>query len=784
MMPAPPIDLESPRPPKQQPPLLHRPRVVAAIAAFTGALLLLSVAFFFSYLKLGRMIDRRLTAGEFSGTMNIYGAARPITTGDAMTIEELVTLLKHRGYTRTPGNPAGWFTVGPRAITITTSGGAFRVEFSRAAVDRIVSLQDRRDVQTIELAPQLITNISGGRERRRLVQFANIPERLVHAVISVEDKNFFQHSGVDLPRMVKAAYIDLKSGRREQGASTLTMQLVRSFWLEPGKSWRRKFQELILTLNMEHKLSKQQIFEDYANQVYLGRRDTFSISGFAEGAHAYFGKDLRELTNGEAAFLAGIVQRPSYYNPFRYPDRARQRRDVVLGLMLRNGYLNGRDYQEAISTPVVLNPERSEVQHAQYFVDLVRSEVETKLDERSEPAHEVYTSLDPDLQSAAEAAVRDGMAKVDHTLRARFGRSIPPGQPQVALIALDPHTGAVKALVGGRDYGASQLNHATAMRQPGSAFKPFVYAAALSTAVEGGRQIFTPASVINDTPSNFRYGNQDYEPHNYHNQTMGSVTLRYALAHSLNIATVSLATQVGLDRVVRVARRAGLNEAIRPTPAVALGAYESTPLEIAGAYTAFANQGLQLPASLVSEVRGGDGRVLYTRDQRGRAALDPRVAFLMVSMMQDVLRSGTGAGVRGYGFTKPAAGKTGTSRDGWFAGFTSELLCVVWVGFDDNRDLNLEGAHSALPIWAEFMARVSHLAPYRNGKAFAAPSGIRQVEICAGSGKLAGPYCPDVRIDVFIAGTEPVAECAMHGLTVVSAPEPEFTVPPPVMRDR
>jgi penicillin-binding protein 1B len=326
--------------------------------------------------------------------------------------------------------------------------------------------------------------------------------------------------------------------------------------------------------------------------------------------------------------------------------------------------------------------------------------------------------------------------------------------------------------VGGRDYGQSQLNHAMAMRQPGSGFKPFVYAAALNTAIEGGASVFTPASVVSDEPSTFYSGDQAYQPGNFHHEFMGDITLRDALAHSLNVATVSLASQVGYRKVVEMARRSGLNDAIRPTPAVALGAYETTPLEIAGAYTTFANQGINVKPSLVSHVSTSDGHRTYHRSAESHAALDPRVNFLLVSMLQDVLRTGTGAGVRSLGFTLPAAGKTGTSRDGWFAGFTSQLLCVVWVGFDDNRELNLEGAHSALPIWAEFMNRAAKFKLYRDAKPFATPSGIVNLQICAESGEMAGPFCSKTRPDVFIAGTQPQTQCTVHDPRIAEDPTP------------
>jgi penicillin-binding protein 1B len=354
------------------------------------------------------------------------------------------------------------------------------------------------------------------------------------------------------------------------------------------------------------------------------------------------------------------------------------------------------------------------------------------------------------------------MDSVDQQLR----KGKKPGEkvrPQVALIALDPRTGEIKALVGGRNYGDSQLNHVVAMRQPGSVFKPFVYAAAIETAINGASQTFTPATLLSDEATTFTFKGQTYEPHDFHGgESLGDVTLRTALAQSLNIATVSLAQQVGYARVVALARRAGLNDAIAATPSVALGSYETTPLEIAAAYTAFANQGTWVKPTTIQVVRAADGSVLSQHQPETHKALDPRVAYITLNMMQEVLRSGTGAAVRSKGFYLPAAGKTGTSHDGWFAGFTTELLCVVWVGFDDNRELNLEGARSALPIWADFMKRAAQTKPYSAAQEFRVPAGVTSAEICDASGELAGPSCPKVHNEVFISGTEPTKVCDYH----------------------
>ncbi|HWB99467.1 MAG TPA: penicillin-binding transpeptidase domain-containing protein, partial [Bryobacteraceae bacterium] len=342
---------------------------------------------------------------------------------------------------------------------------------------------------------------------------------------------------------------------------------------------------------------------------------------------------------------------------------------------------------------------------------------------------------------------------------------------QCALIALNPHTGEIKALAGGRNYGMSQLNHVLARRQPGSIFKPFVYAAALNTAIEGGPQVFTPASTVVDEPTTFWFDAQPYEPSNFEHKFYGTVTLRQALAKSLNVATVKVGEMVGFDRVAKLAKRAGLNYDIQPTPAIALGAYDVTPFEMAGAYTVYANEGLYVKPTFLSEVRAKDGRSVYNSKRESHPVLDKRVAYLMTDLMEEVLRSGTGAGVRARGFRVPAAGKTGTSRDGWFAGYTSELLCIVWVGFDDNRELDLEGAHSAAPIWSEFMKRALEFRDYRDAKPFSAPDGIVSIDVDEASGLPAVATCPAPRAEAYIAGTQPVGVCPLHGqpgLTSVS----------------
>jgi penicillin-binding protein 1B len=749
-----------------------RPWRLAAIGVGVAAVALLAAGIAVSYVRYARLIDRKLKAGPFSQSVNIYAAPATLAVGDAITPERIVAHLRQSGYSPSLRNRNGRYNLRPNRVEIYPGPESYFgpepavLEFAAGHLFKIISLADNTERTEYELEPRLITSLSDkNREKRRIVRYADIPHSLVDAVVAVEDKHFFQHGGFDVPRMIKGAWIDLRDGRKEQGASTLSMQLVRNLWLNPRKSFRRKFAEILMTMHLEHKLSKQQIFEDYANQVYLGRRGTFSINGFGEAARDYFDKDLRQISIEEAALLAAMIQRPSYYNPYRYPDRARSRRNLVLELMRDQGYLTAEQWRQATAAPLrVANTTDTDSVESQYFMDLLNQEMQNRPEDSPAPSSRLYTTLDLNLQHAAEESVRDGMKAVDQLLASRRKKErFPAGQPQVALIALDPHTGQIRALVGGRSYASSQLDHVLAERQPGSSFKPFVYAAALETAVSGGAHILTPATTVDDSPSSFQFGNQLYTPGNFHRNFMGEVSLRTALAHSLNVATIKVAQMVGYPAVVKMARRCGLPATIQATPSVALGSYEVSPLDIAGAYTVFANRGVYVRPSVVDSVHGGDGRALWSQAPERHRAMDPRVAFLMVNMLEEVLRSGTGAGVRARGFTVPAAGKTGTSRDGWFAGFTSELLCVVWVGFDDNRDLDLEGSRSALPIWTEFMKKALKLPAYADPEPFSPPDGVVSEEICNESGQLAGAYCTDTHREVFVDGTEPTVECQLHG---------------------
>ncbi len=748
--------------------LLFHPAGKILAAAVVFILLIGGGAFTYTWIHFSNLIDEKLKEGPWDETAMLFAAPEELRAGDQVSIEEIVGALRRRGYSQSPSNRMGWYRVRPsgdgveiypsRLAAEEIEGGIVYIKGGR--VDKIHALSDHSERKRLLIEPELITNLfDRNRQKRRFVAFNDLPKVLINAVLSAEDKRFFQHSGFDPIRIIRTAWVDVTQNRR-YGASTISMQLARMIWLTQEKTAKRKLTEVLITLQIEQKLSKDQLFEYYANHVDLGQRQSFAIRGFGEASQVYFGKDVRELTAPEAALLAGLIQRPNFLNPYRHPERAKQRRDIVLKLMKENEFLTDLQYVEAVSSPLKLATGGIESTDAPYFVDLVLDNLkrnDMNAADFQSKSYRVYTTLDLGLQRDAVEAVRAGMAEVDGLL-AKKKKKYP--QPQVALVAVDPHTAEVKALIGGRSYGESQLNRALARRQPGSVFKPFVYSAVLSLALEGG-QVVTPLTVVEDEPRVFEYDGKEYAPNNFKQQFNGRVTLRQALAKSLNIPTVSFAEMAGYERVADIARRAGMT-GVRGTPSAALGSYEASPLDVAGAYTVFSNGGVAVETATIREVRSAENSLIYKPKPAKRAVLDPRISYMVLNLMQDVINSGTAAGARSRGFLLPAAGKTGTSHDAWFAGFTSNLLCVVWVGFDDNQELPLEGGKAALPIWTEFMKRAHARRQYRNVTPFQEPDGISFVEVCPLSGARATDRCHGTRTEVFIAGTEPGEMCPIH----------------------
>ncbi len=743
-------------------PLIRRyPKLFIAAGAIAASMV---VAVLYVYAQYAKLVSERLAGGSLQTSSAIYAAPRVIGPGDELTRQQIISHLQRAGYTEASDNRTGHYRIAGDGIEITTGPDSWfqphtaYIEIGAKGVQRIVSRTENKEVGQYWLEPEVITNVlDAGRGKRRPVPFREFPQHVVQAVVSVEDKRFFTHSGLDFIRVAKALYVDIKERRKEQGASTLTMQLARSFWLDQDKNWKRKLSEVMIASELERRFSKEEIFQLYANEVYLGRRGSFSVHGFGEAAQAFFGKDVRKLTVPEAATLAGIIQRPRYYKPFRYPERVKERRDLVLTLMHTNGYLDARQLTEATATPLQLNPGETETSDAPYFVDLINDELQDRFQDwdLARNTYRIYSTLDMDLQQAAVEAVQAGIADVDKAVKRREGKKFNGKLPQVALVVLDAHTGAIKALVGGRRYETSQLNRVLAKRQPGSSFKPFVYAAALDQSLRNKNLAVTAASTFLDQPTTFMFNNQPYQPANFGDRYLGTVTVRRAMMSSLNIPTIKVGEKVGFDNVVKLARDSGIQAPLQGTPSLALGSYEVPPIEIAEAYTTFSNGGYHLKRYWMQSIRDRNNKQVYVQQVQENQAIDPRVAGIMVDIMQDVVRFGTAAAVRERGFTLPAAGKTGTARDGWFAGFTSELIAVVWVGYDDYSDLNMEGSKSALPVWTEFMKRAHKFRQYRDAKPFTMPKGVVRASVDEMTGLAAGENCTRVRSEYFVEGTVP-----------------------------
>lgn len=748
----------------------------AGICLFVAAL----TFFVYGYKELSSEIDARLSGQVFERASVVFSAPTAITVGERVTADEVASRLRLGLYSEGGGSKVGSYALdgdrvrirpGPLSYFAGTppAEGPATVEFADGKISSITVADpgtddnpgSPRDEYLLE--PQPVTTLfDASRTKRRIIRYQDLPPVLVSAVLAAEDRRFFSHHGVNVYRIFDAAFRDLMADERLQGGSTLTMQLARNFFLTPKRTLRRKSEEMFLALIMEQRLTKEQIFELYANEVYLGQRGSFAIDGFGAASEAYFNKNVKSLTLPQAALLAGLIRGPNLYSPYRHAAQALRVRDYVLHEMQEDRFITPEQAQQAIAAPLAIAPQNEEGSQAPFFVDMVKDQLLGHFSEQDllSQSYRVYTTLDPGLQGVASEAVRDGMAELDQTIdkRHRPKGALPrqPNQPQVALVVLDPHTGELLALVGGRNYAVSQLNHALAKRQPGSSFKPFVYAAALSSAVDGSQPLVTPATILMDEPTTFEFDNKVYEPRNYKEEYRGPVTLREGLAYSLNCATVSLAQMIGYQKVKDLAVAAGINRDIAATPALALGSYDATPMEIAGGYTIFANSGKYEAPRLILAVRDDSGSVLWQPQIDERQVLDPRVAYQMVSLMESVIDHGTGAGVRARGFSLPAAGKTGTSHDAWFAGFTTNLLAIVWVGYDDNHDIGLSGGVAALPVWTDFMKTATDLPEYRNPHDFPAPEGLVTASIQLPPTPPGDPVplaaSPQ---EVFIAGTEP-----------------------------
>ncbi|MFN0279961.1 MAG: transglycosylase domain-containing protein [Pyrinomonadaceae bacterium] len=704
-------------------------------------------------------IDQKLLSGEvFTSSAGIYSAPKLLKTGESLTIAELVDYLKSAGYIERnnqadasrsryvvegdivgiePGMTA--FIDGKKVFpSLTVKFG--KEQKSVAAIgDRDTSAQ----VNEAKLEPKILSSIAAeGDGRRKTVKFNDLPPHLVKAITNTEDRAFFEHYGVNFRGIARALWRryegDDGSPLANQGGSSITQQLVKNLLLTREQTIERKVTEAYMSLILETRLSKQDIFTLYANQIYLGQQSGVSIYGVGEAANAYFGKDVSQLTLPESAFIAGIIRSPNRYNPYKDLPRVTERRNQVLESMAQTGEISSDQLPTYRSEEIVLKQisNTKDLQGMPYFSQHVIEELPKMVNDPEALQHlRVYTSIDPDLQRIAYEIVNKRLTALDKYFPKKEGLN-------ASLVAIRPKTGEIVAMVGGRDYLANQFNRATdAMRQPGSVFKPFVYAAAINSAYDSGSREFTAASVLKDEKKTFTYGTESYTPGNFGDFFSNKeTTLRDALVKSKNVITVDIATQLNIGKVMNLAAKAGLPKVDKAYPSMALGTAEASPLQVATAYTMFANLGDRVAPMPITRITSGDGRTTIAATPDRKNVVRPDVAYVMDDIMKDVINRGTAAQAQGWGFRnnpgKTAfAGKTGTSRDGWFAGFTPELVCVVYVGFDNGDDLGMKGSDSAMPVWADFMKEALRMHPEWNGD-WTMPANIKKAEIDIRTGGL------------------------------------------------
>ncbi|MEO7520835.1 MAG: PBP1A family penicillin-binding protein [Gemmatimonas sp.] len=707
----------------------------------------------------------------------------------------------YRTFTRHPW--IGWASLVMAfggAIGLGALVGAWTVICRQGRCPSIAALEQYVPKQTSKVFAadgRFITEL--GLERRTIVRIEDIPKHVRDAFVITEDRRFYSHNGVDYPRIVGAAARNVRAGRYAQGFSTITMQLARNVFpdrISREKTLFRKLKEMKVSRAIEQRYSKSRILELYLNQIYLGN----GAYGIETASQRYFGKRVKELTVAEAAMLAGLPKGPERYNPRRFADRAIQRRNTVLELMRREGAITNADASLAKSYPLQLGERAESGDVAPYFVEWVRQQLDEHFGKRLyDEGLKVYTSIDIDMQSAAERSLENQLKAIEAgrhgafkhlTYEAYAARTAEGGEAgganspylQGAFVAIDPRTGAVRAMVGGRDFGDSKFNRAVqALRQPGSTFKPVVYAAAVH---EG----MSPSTVVDDSPISLdQMTGEQWTPQNYDMKFMGQLPMRRALYLSRNLAAIRTGIQIGTDPVITMARRLGITTPIPPYPSIFIGSADVYPIQMIGAYSVFANLGLRTTPHAIMRVENAQGVLVWQPDNVREAVLSPEESWLMVNMMKDVVVRGTAARVWSSGFRVPAGGKTGTTNDGadvWFIGYTADLVAGVWMGFDRPTKIkaNAQGGELAAPVWTSFMTEVYRRRP--KPPDWPRPDGVVAREIDSRTGLLPNGACMDaIATDFFIAGLEPTSYCTESALFNPFSIPDTGRVPKPPARD-
>jgi len=746
-------------------------RHAIGLAAIVMVLFVIGVGIVgYNYVVITRKFD---SSRRWDLPSRIYSDATPIIPGLHYARALIEPKLNHVGYHEVKGplaSPGDYRYDGENLEIFLQSfeypdmefhGMPVRIEMDGDLVQRITRVEDGITLRAVRLEPELITSIYNDVMEDRLpVSLQQVPGVLVDAIIATEDRDFRHHEGVSITGMLRAAVTNYRSGAVRAGGSTLTQQLVKNLYLTQERSYKRKIREIIMALILESRYSKDDILEGYLNEIYLGQNGSVQIVGVEEASQVYFSKRASNITLPEAAMLAGIIRSPNVYSPLAHPDRAKARRDLVLTLMRDQKMITPEQCDAAIATPLTSSKFPRSINSAPFFVDLVLKQLRETYPETQLKTEglRIFTTLDTIVQRSAERALNSGITSLKKNY-AHIRNSATPLEGVV--LTIEPGTGYVKGLVGGTSYRNSQFNRAfQAKRQPGSLFKPFVYVAAMDPQRKG--EALTAATVLDDEPISVRTGSTVWSPQNYDNKFHGRVSVRRALAMSYNIPAVRAAINAGVPNVIKLASRIGMNSKLEPYPSISLGSFEVSPLEIAYAYSVFANEGVKAEPITILAVATRDGTLLEKREVQMQRVAPAGLCWVMDDILKDVLIYGTAGAVHSSGFSHPYAGKTGTTnnyRDAWFIGYSPRILSLVWVGFDDGHSVRLSGGAAAVPIWLSHMNRVAGMFPDVD---FRRPDEVVEKTIDPESGQLVTPYCPTSKGEVFVSGTEPETLCPIH----------------------
>ena len=741
-----------------------------ALMAVTGMLLLVigSALAYGLYLS----ASLALPAGDEHPPRLIYGAPFLLKPDLDVVASHLIERLNRLGYqaVETPVRAPGEFRVSPGEIDIYLHEFSdfhlrpipARLVLEQGRVARVLSIQTGDELFPAYLEPQLISGLRGAsRQVREWVSYEDLSPRFLDILLAIEDRRFFSHPGIDPIAVGRAVWTNVTRGTVIQGGSTITQQLAKNLFYSPQRTFGRKLKESIAALVLEAKYRKQAILESYANEIYLGQVGSVSIYGVGEAAHRYFGKRMDTLSLEEAALLVGMIKGPNTYSPLRNAALAKQRRDVVLGRLHEQGLITDEAWAQAVKAPVQVMPPQDTLADAPFFVDYLLRQVEEATGAPLPDGVRAYTTLDPVLQRLATQTLESELTKLETTYPALKGH---PTVLQGALVAIDPKTGGILAMVGSRDYRTSQFNRAVqAKRQPGSLFKPLVYLAAMEARRElAGGQPVTAATSIVDEPVTFESATGRWTPQNYDHKFHGTVSLRTALEQSLNIPAVKIAQLVGTKRILHLAEKLGIRSPLADNLSIALGTSGVSLLEMTSAFGVLAHEGISMAPTALQAVMTPEGDPAWHHTPARHQAVSPQAAYVMTSLLKGVVERGTAAKAKAMGLRGIVAGKTGTTdgyRDAWFIGYTPDVVVGAWVGFDDEEALHLTGAQAALPMWVEFVRQILPAAP----RDFVEPPAVITRDIDPQSSQLATSKCPQRSAELFIEGTEPSVYCEVHG---------------------